>query len=198
AYIYAFLTFLCTLLKAEADVQHLRFGRRAATRMHVELMAAIYHKALKRQDYSGIIDKDKTKEAADKKAGFKPVENSTSEDPKAGADVGNIVNLMAVHANRIAMMVSGAYFIYRAPFEIIIATTFLYNLLGLSAFAGFVVLLAGWPLNSFLTKRSVRIQKGISTTRDKHMAGLNELIGAVKFIKFFAWEDRWIQQAMDA
>jgi len=31
-------------------------------------MAAIYDKALKRKDYSGIIDKDKQQEAADKKA----------------------------------------------------------------------------------------------------------------------------------
>lgn len=198
AYIYAFLAFLCTLLKAEADVQHLWFGRRAATRMRVELMAAIYDKALKRQDYSGIIDKDKAKEAADKKAGIKPVENPNADDPKAGADVGKIVNLMAVDANRIAMMVSGAYFIYGGPFEIIIATTFLYNLLGISAFAGFIVLLAGWPLNSFVTKRSIRIQKGVSASRDKRMAVLNELISAVKFIKFFAWEDRWIQRTMDA
>jgi len=100
------------LHQAEADVQHLWFGRRAATRMRVELMAAIYDKALKRQDYSGIIDQDKAKEAADKKAGIKAVENPTADDPKAGADVGKIVNLMAVDANRIAMMVSGAYFIY--------------------------------------------------------------------------------------
>ncbi|KAG1837297.1 hypothetical protein F4604DRAFT_1843943 [Suillus subluteus] len=198
AYIYALLAFLCTMLKAEADVQHLWFGRRAATRMRVELMAAIYDKALKRQDYSGIIDMDKAKEAADKKAGIKPVENPSADDPKAGADVGKIVNLMAVDANRIAMMVSGAYFIYGSPFEIIIATTFLYNLLGLSAFAGFVVLLAGWPLNSFVTKRSIRIQKGVSASRDKRMAVLNELISAVKFIKFFAWEDRWIKRTMDA
>ncbi|KAG1773289.1 hypothetical protein EV702DRAFT_1131440 [Suillus placidus] len=198
AYIYAFLAFLCTLLKAEADVQHLWFGRRAATRMRVELMAAIYDKALKRQDYSGIVDKDKAKEAADKKAGIKPVENPTADDPKAGADVGKIVNLMAVDANRIAMMVSGAYFIYGGPFEIIIATAFLYKLLGLSAFAGFIVLLAGWPLNSFVTKRSIRIQKGVSASRDKRMAVLNELISAVKFIKFFAWEDRWIKRTMDA
>ncbi|KAG1809100.1 uncharacterized protein BJ212DRAFT_1484598 [Suillus subaureus] len=182
----------------ESDVQHLWFGRRAATRMRVELMAAIYDKALKRQDYSGIIDQDKAKEAADKKAGIKPVENPTADDPKAGADVGKIVNLMAVDANRIAMMVSGAYFIYGSPFEIIIATTFLYNLLGLSAFAGFIVLLAGWPLNSFVTKRSIRIQKGVSASRDKRMAVLNELISAVKFIKFFAWEDRWIKRTMEA
>ncbi|OJA13396.1 hypothetical protein AZE42_08993 [Rhizopogon vesiculosus] len=198
AYIYAFLAFLCTLLKAQADVQHLWFGRRAATRMRVELMAAIYDKALKRQDYSGIIDKDKAKEAADKKAGIKPGENPNADDPKAGADVGKIVNLMAVDANRIAMMVSGAYFIYGGPFEIIIATTFLYNLLGFSAFAGFIILFAGWPLNSYIAKRSIRIQKGVSASRDKRMAVLNELIGAVKFIKFFAWEDRWIQRVMDA
>jgi hypothetical protein len=30
-------------------------------------MAAIYDKPLKRQDYSGIVDKDKAKEAADKR-----------------------------------------------------------------------------------------------------------------------------------
>ncbi|KAG1750553.1 uncharacterized protein EDB91DRAFT_1108133 [Suillus paluster] len=198
AYIYAFLAFLCTLLKAQADVQHLWFGRRAASRMRVGLMAAIYDKALKRQDYSGIVDKDKAKEAADKKAGIKPAENPAADDPKAGADVGKIVNLMAVDANKIAMMVTGAYFIYGGPLEIVIATTFLYNLLGLSAFAGFIVLLAGWPLNSYVTKRSIRIQKGVSASRDKRMAVLNELISAVKFIKFFAWEDRWIQRAMEA
>lgn len=47
-------------------------------------------------------------------------------------------------------------------------------------------------------KRSIRIQKGVSASRDKRMATLNELISAVKFIKFFAWEERWIQRAMDA
>ncbi|KAF8836435.1 P-loop containing nucleoside triphosphate hydrolase protein [Paxillus ammoniavirescens] len=198
AYIYALLAFFCTLMKAQADVQHLWFGRRAATRMRVELMAAIYDKALKRQDYSGIVDKDKVKEAADKKAGISPSANPTADDPKAGADVGKIVNLMAVDANRIAMMVSGAYFIYGGPLEIIIASTFLYNLLGISAFAGFIVIVIGWPLNSFITRRSIRIQKGVSASRDKRMAVLNELISAVKFIKFFAWEERWIQRAMEA
>lgn len=64
----------------------------------------------------------------------------------------------------------------------------------------------------------MRIQKGVSTARDKRMGVLNELIGAVsppsrrtatvvahcegcmqvKFIKFFAWEDRWIQRVLDA
>ena len=97
----------------------------------------------------------------------------------------------------------------------------IYRLLGLSAFAGFFVLLAGWPLNSYVSRKSVRIQKGLLTAHDKRMGVLDELIRAVcfffrfniailfrirylcviiqvKFIKFFAWEDRWIARVMDS
>ena len=58
AYTYAFLAFLSTLAKAEADVQHLWYGRRAATRIRSSLMTSIYDKALKRKDFSGIVNKD--------------------------------------------------------------------------------------------------------------------------------------------
>ena len=141
AYVYAFLAFLATVGKAQADLQHLWYGRRAATRIKSELMAAIYDKALKRRDYSGIVDKDKLKEkkgeTKDKKA------EETKDDPKAGADVGKIVNLMAGDANRIAMTTSAMYFLYGSkwsqflysicaharlgPFEIVIASVFLYQ-----------------------------------------------------------------------
>lgn len=93
AYIYAFLSFLCILGRAEADVQHLWFGRRAATRMRTSLMTAIYDKALKRKDFSGITDKD-GKANVD-------IKDAKGDDPKAGADVGKIVNLMAGDANKV-------------------------------------------------------------------------------------------------
>lgn len=53
------------------------------------------------------------------------------------------------------------------------------RLLGWSAFAGSIVLLVGWPLNNFMARRSIRIQKGVLAARDKRMGVLNELIGAV-------------------
>jgi len=53
------------------------------------------------------------------------------------------------------------------------------RLLGLSAFAGFLILIAGWPLNSYIARRSIRIQKGVLAARDARMGVLNELIGAV-------------------
>ncbi|KAF6756229.1 multidrug resistance-associated ABC transporter [Ephemerocybe angulata] len=218
AYIYAVLMFLSTLCKAEADVQHLWYGRRASTRIRSELMAAIYDKALKRKDLSGIVQPTENQPAseddskkkmskskkkmsrAEKKRAAKEAKKleKSADEPKAGADVGKIVNLMAGDAMRMQQTISGIYFLYSAPLEITIACILLYQLLGLSAFAGFFVLLLGWPLNSVLSRRSIRIQKGVLGARDKRMGVLNELIGAVKFIKFFAWEDRWIQRALDA
>ncbi|KAF8872717.1 hypothetical protein CPB85DRAFT_1378897 [Mucidula mucida] len=199
AYIYAFLMFLCSIAKSQADLHHLWFGRRAGTHMRSELIASIYDKALKRKDFSGIVDKTEEHklEAGGPRSVNAKKKEEKADDPKAGAGVGKIVNLMASDSSKIAGITSSAYHIYGAPLEIIIGSVFLYQLLGWSAFTGFFVLLLGWPLNSFLTRRRVRIQKGFMTASDKRMGVLNELIGAVKFIKFFAWEDKWIKKTMD-
>ena len=123
-YIYAFLAFVSVLGKAQADVQHLWIGRRACTRIRSELMASIYAKALVRKDYSGIIqktneeqanstDKGKSAEAqSNTRSKSKDTEGKDGTKNTSGADVGKIVQLMSGDANRIAMMISGAYFIY--------------------------------------------------------------------------------------
>jgi sRNA-binding protein len=92
--------------------------------MKSELMAAIYDKALKRKDLSGVVNKDLEKEKADereanakkddkvKDAKTKAKEKKDkkekdkkdrekADDPKAGADIGKIVNLMSGDANRV-------------------------------------------------------------------------------------------------
>ncbi|KAJ7898201.1 hypothetical protein B0H14DRAFT_3573526 [Mycena olivaceomarginata] len=56
---------------------------------------------------------------------------------------------------------------------------------------GFVMLLVGWPLNSYVVRRRVRMRKGEMKARDGRMS-------MVKFTKFFAWEERWIKRALDA
>lgn len=78
-------------------------------------MAAIYDKALKRKDFSGIVDKDAVQKKDPKTistlfdASFLFLilsvvftgAASKGDDPKAGADIGKIVNLMAGDANRV-------------------------------------------------------------------------------------------------
>jgi hypothetical protein len=90
-------------------------------------------------------DKDKATGQTDKKAkkGDKKKEEPKKE-LKTGADSGKIVNLMAGESrsksivaknvsslvgdtNRIANVVGAAYYIYSAPFEIVVASVFLYE-----------------------------------------------------------------------
>jgi hypothetical protein len=83
-------------------------------------MAAIYDKALKRKDFSGIVNKDISK-GDSTPVGKKDSKSSAeakakADDPKAGADIGKIVNLMAGDANRVAMTSSAMYFIYGSMF----------------------------------------------------------------------------------
>lgn len=96
------------------------------------------------------------------------------------------------------MTFSIIFFIYSSPIEIVVAAAFLYNILGLSAFAGVVVLIIASPLNTYISKRSYRIQKELLKTRDKRMTVMNELIGGISFIKFFAWTEKWKQRATEA
>ncbi|KAJ7258427.1 multidrug resistance-associated ABC transporter [Mycena haematopus] len=176
AYVYATLMFMCSICKAQVKAQHLWFIRRACTRLRSELMAAIYDKTLKRRDFSGAIDQ----------------KNGNAN----AADTGKIINLMAFDADRIS---SAVLSLYDTPMEIIIASVLLYQLLGISAFAGVVaLLLLGWPLNSYLSRRSFRIHKGVLKAKDARMGVLTELISSVKFIKFFGWEQRWIDRALEA
>ena len=123
-YIYAFLTFISVLGKAEADVLHLWFGRRAATRIRSELMATIYAKALVRKDYSGIIHKanEQPRDPDDKgdsseaqsSTGNKPMDKEGKDGTKkrSGADVGKIVQLMSGDASQVSMVVGYVYLLY--------------------------------------------------------------------------------------
>ncbi|KAF8529350.1 multidrug resistance-associated ABC transporter [Gautieria morchelliformis] len=215
-YIYAFLAFFSLLCKAEADILHLWYGRRAATRIRSELMASIYAKTLVRKDYSGIVDKkDGEQEKQDDKTMSAPDSTSKSKDAKgdtkntSGADVGKIVQLMSGDANGISSTVSYAYIVYGAPFEIIIACMFLYQLMGLSAFAGFLCMAVVAPLNSVLAKRAifvslilleqaVGLEKGLLSAEDERMNVVNELLNSVKLVKFYGWENRWMDRVLDA
>ncbi|KAG8838602.1 hypothetical protein FRC18_003860 [Serendipita sp. 400] len=207
AYVYALLTLICSLLKNQTDMQHLWFGRQAVTRTRSILMAAVFDKAMKRKDFSGITTATKKgggsgkisiKKAALESMGKGDKSKGGGSKPGAGADIGKIVNLMSGDASKVSQILGQVYNLYGAPFEIIVGTFFLYQLLGIAAFFGFVVLLSIAPLNNYLSKRRIFISKGIATARDRRMAVVNELFTYIKFIKLCAWDDRWIKRTEKA
>jgi hypothetical protein len=142
AYVYAFLSLACSLLKSQADMQHLWYGRQAVTRTRSILMGAIFDKAMKRKDFSGVTtstngkgkkDGGKFKQISIKKAALESMGKSGKGDKNAtkgmgaGADIGKIVNLMSGDASKVAQILGQLYNLYGAPFEIVVGTFFLYQ-----------------------------------------------------------------------
>ncbi|KAJ7197871.1 hypothetical protein C8J57DRAFT_1262609 [Mycena rebaudengoi] len=192
AYIYAILMFICSVCKR-------RRGRGESQKCgrHTPALSTEEQKKSKANS-----DQKLAKEA---------------QKPKAGADIGKIINLLAsdtstvtIETSRVSSkflhvvypvsLLSGKvlYLSYGAPIKIVVASVFLYQLFGLSAFAGLAALIVGWPLNTYLTRRSIRIQKGSLKAQDERMGILTELISAAKFIKLCAWEQGWIDRALNA
>ncbi|KAF7346282.1 ATP-dependent bile acid permease [Mycena sanguinolenta] len=209
AYLYALLAFACQIAKSESNVMRFFYSRRASTRMKTELMVAIYEKALKRCDFTGIVDAEAQAEAKatkDAKTGKKDGKTdapAASQDndtlgPKAGAQLGKIVNLMSVDTNTVTTIPIQMFFLYSAPFEIAISVVFLYRLLGWASFSGIVFVILSIPLNYFIAKLNVKYEKGIVNARDKRTSVVNELISSIKFIKFGGAEERWLKKVNGA
>ncbi|KAJ6508827.1 hypothetical protein C8R45DRAFT_815212 [Mycena sanguinolenta] len=208
AYLYALLAFACQIAKSESNVMRFFYARRASTRMQTELMVAIYDKALKRCDFTGIVDAEAQAEAKatkDANAGKNgktgtPAVKQDNENlgPKAGAQLGKIVNLMSVDTTTVVTIPVQMSWLYSAPFEIAISVVFLYRLLGWAAFSGIVFVVLLMPLNYFIANLRVKYEKGIVNARDKRTSVVNELISSIKFIKFGGAEERWLKTVNDA
>ncbi|KAF8502971.1 hypothetical protein JB92DRAFT_3123623 [Gautieria morchelliformis] len=168
-YIYAFLAFLSLLCRTEADILHLWHGRRAATRIRSELMASIYAKALVRKDYSGMVDKkDGEQEKQDDKTMSTP--NSTSKSSETRSTVDR--KSKSKDAKGGTKNTSGAD-------------------------VGKIVQLMSGDSNR-ISHTAIRLQKGTLNARDKRMNIVNELLNSVKLVKFYGWENRWIDRVLDA
>ena len=77
---------------------HLWHSRRCAVRLKAELTAAVYDKALRRKDASGVVAAKPEDEAAEgdkKDTKDKGKGKEKKEEKKTNADSGKIVNLMA-------------------------------------------------------------------------------------------------------
>lgn len=135
AYIYAGLALLAQVIRAEVgtslpaslsaksltirvDLQQLWHERRLIVRARSQLTGEVYEKALKRLDLSGVVapKEDETVAKGKKK----------TEAPSA-TSTGKIVSLMTADTTRVANQLMGLSSIVAAPFELVIAITFLYS-----------------------------------------------------------------------
>lgn len=144
-------------------------------RLRTQLNTAIFAKSLRRKDASG---------GAKKKDGEKTAED---DDGSSFATKTQVVNLASVDSERISMVIYLITF-GMAPVEILIGGFFAIKLLGTGAVVGLIASLLMQPLLLYLGKVEAKNNALQQSTRDKKTSLINEVLTAIRMIKFNAWE----------
>jgi hypothetical protein len=69
----------------------------------------------------------------------------------------------------------------------VVGSIFLYKLLGVSCLLGLAVTCLFLPLNHWAGKIVVGAQDNLMKKRDERVALMNEILGAIRMLKFMAW-----------
>ena len=107
---------------------------------------------------------------------------------------GEIVNLMAVDANRIIEFVLFVNVGWSSPIQIIISIYLLWQQLGIATLAGVGVMLFLIPFNGWVTTKWRSSQVGLMKQKDKRAKLINEILSGIKVLKLYGWEPSFSDQ----
>ncbi|KAI9834847.1 MAG: hypothetical protein M1819_002755 [Sarea resinae] len=105
---------------------------------------------------------------------------------------GRIVNLMSTDTYRLDQASGMFHIIWTAPVAIIITLVVLLVNLTYSALAGFGVLVIGVPILAKAVKSLFVRRRAINKITDQRVNLTQEILGAVRFVKYFGWESSFL------
>ncbi|XP_015764590.1 PREDICTED: multidrug resistance-associated protein 1-like [Acropora digitifera] len=109
---------------------------------------------------------------------------------------GEMVNLMAVDAQRLMDLTTYINVLWSSPLTIIIALYFLYDTMGPAVFAGVGVLVLLIPFNMVVSRIARKLQVKQMEAKDKRIKLVNEIFSGIKVLKLYAWEESFMSQVM--
>ncbi|VDB84771.1 unnamed protein product [Peniophora sp. CBMAI 1063] len=107
---------------------------------------------------------------------------------------GKLVNHISTDVSRVDFCCGFFHMFWAAPIQMAICLALLIINLGPSALAGFGFFVLVTPLQSYIMKSLFAIRKKTMVWTDKRAKLLQELLGGMKVIKFFAWEKPFLER----
>lgn len=111
-----------------------------------------------------------------------------SSHSKKDTTVGEIVNLMAVDANRFYESMPYLHLLWSSPLIIGLAIYFLWQIIGASVMAGFGVMILLIPINGVIAMKLSTFQVAEMAKKDERVKTMNEILSGMKVLKLYAWE----------
>jgi ATP-binding cassette, subfamily C (CFTR/MRP), member 1 len=157
--VLSFGLFLVTFLSAIFNGQYFLNTFVVGFRIRSALISAIYRKSLR---ISSAAKKDTT--------------------------VGEIVNLMAVDAQRFFELVSYLHVLWSGPVVIGVAIYMLWTYLGVAVFSGLAVMILMVPVSGIIAGKLRDLQVVQMKVKDERVKSMNEILNGMKVLKLYAWE----------
>lgn len=103
-----------------------------------------------------------------------------SNSARKESTVGEIVNLMAVDAQRFMDLTAYINMIWSAPLQIALALYFLWDILGPSVLAGLAVMIILIPVNGYIANKIKTLQIRQMKNKDERVKLMNEILSGIK------------------
>ncbi|KAJ8613210.1 hypothetical protein MRB53_037076 [Persea americana] len=107
---------------------------------------------------------------------------------------GRIINLMSVDTYRIDQVSWAFHMIWTSPVAILITLALLLVNLTYSALAGFGLLVCAMPVLATAIKSLFSRRQAINKITDQRVSLTQEILSAVRFVKFFGWEGSFLER----
>ncbi|KAJ9652888.1 ATP-binding cassette transporter yor1 [Neophaeococcomyces mojaviensis] len=114
-----------------------------------------------------------------------------------GWNNGKIVNLMSVDTYRVDQASGMFHILWTSPIQVVIVLVVLCINIGYSALAGYALLAVCMPLLTKAIKSLFVRRKRINKITDQRVTLTQEILGAVRFVKFFGWESSFLARLKD-
>ncbi|KAG5890605.1 hypothetical protein JTB14_005118 [Gonioctena quinquepunctata] len=119
-----------------------------------------------------------------------------SNSARKESTVGEIVNLMAVDAQKFMDLVGYLNMLWSAPLQICLSLYFLWQELGPSVLAGLAVMIILIPINGFIANKVKTLQVRQMKNKDERVKLMNEILNGIKVLKLYAWEPSFENQIL--
>lgn len=117
-----------------------------------------------------------------------------SSEGRSSKTTGDIVNHMAVDQQRLSDLTQFGMQLWSAPFQITLCMLSLYQLLGVSMFAGVAVMILMIPLNGAIARMMKRLQIIQMGNKDSRTRLMTEILNNIKSIKLYAWNTAFMNK----
>ncbi|KIW72031.1 hypothetical protein PV04_00255 [Phialophora macrospora] len=107
---------------------------------------------------------------------------------------GRIVNLMSVDTYRVDQASGMFHILWTSPIQLVVVLVVLCINIGYSALAGYGLLIATLPLLTKTIKSLMKRRKKINKITDQRVTLTQEILGSVRFVKFFGWESSFLDR----